>query len=97
MRHILLKHARARNAQKRGGGARGVVLSETAAIWEDRHVELLDLGTRTPRQAERLARGLDRYAGVPVRCGEGVGTEEKNHLLVEGSTPPPGYDRKGAV
>lgn len=43
MRHILIDHFRQRAAEKRGGGARGVRLSETAALLNDSETEILEL------------------------------------------------------
>lgn len=43
MRHILMKHARAHGALKRGGDRRAVALDDTALPWHDRPVELLDV------------------------------------------------------
>lgn len=60
MRHILLKHAEKHNAQKRGGGSRGVPLSETQVACDGFDLEVLALD----EAMQRLA-GLDpEKAGV---------------------------------
>lgn len=43
MRHILVDHARARAADKRGGGAAAVMLSETALLTDGHTLQLLEI------------------------------------------------------
>lgn len=49
MRAILVDHARARRALKRGGGRDRVMLEEAVAFYESRAVDLLDLDTAMGR------------------------------------------------
>ena len=43
MRSVLVDHARARSAQKRGGGERRITLAEDAGIVEGKSLDVLDL------------------------------------------------------
>lgn len=52
MRRILINHARSHNAQKRGGGDRGVVLHETAAIASEANIDVESLDEALRRLAE---------------------------------------------
>lgn len=53
MRRVLINHAAARKAQKRGGGASRLTLHEAAAIETDRTVDLVALDHAMTRLAER--------------------------------------------
>lgn len=71
MRRILLDHARARKAQKRGGGIRMVTLAEDAAGGDSLDVRLLDLdrvlgelAARDPRKAELVE--LRQFGGLKI-------------------------------
>lgn len=71
MRHVLVDHARARGAGKRGGGEVLSALDHTVAALEREHVELLDLEealTRLERMDEELARlvELRYFAGLTL-------------------------------
>lgn len=63
MRHVLVDHARARLAAKRGGGHVHVTLTPEAAAPPDRSLEILALN----RAIERLAERDERLARV-VEC-----------------------------
>lgn len=70
MRHVLVDHARARLADKRGGGRRRVPLDETAR-WADSPADLLALNdaldrfaAEEPRKAELVT--LRFFAGMTV-------------------------------
>jgi RNA polymerase sigma factor (TIGR02999 family) len=78
MRHILLKHARSHKAQKRGGGSRGISLSETAAISEDANVEILALDEAMQRLAEFDA---EKAKVVELRFYAGCTIEETAEAL----------------
>ncbi|HJQ31439.1 MAG TPA: sigma-70 family RNA polymerase sigma factor [Pyrinomonadaceae bacterium] len=52
MRRILIDHARRKLRDKRGGGARAVPLHESAALTEEKSVELLALNEALDRLAE---------------------------------------------
>lgn len=43
MRHILVDHARARAADKRGGGAAAAMLSETALLTDEKNAQLIEI------------------------------------------------------
>jgi len=60
MRRVLVEHARARKRDKRGGGARRVVLDDGVATVQDRPADLLALD----EALERLARLDERQARV---------------------------------
>jgi len=71
MRHILLKHAERHRAQKRGGGDRGIPLSETQVVCDDASVEVLALNEALQRLAEIDAQKvrvveLRFYAGCTI-------------------------------
>jgi RNA polymerase sigma factor (TIGR02999 family) len=53
MRQILVEHARARDAAKRGGERRRVTLDESVAAGEPRDIDLLALDAALERLAER--------------------------------------------
>lgn len=56
MRRILVNHARARQTEKRGGGAPVLVLDEVAAEFNDRSINLVALDESLERLAELDAR-----------------------------------------
>jgi RNA polymerase sigma factor (TIGR02999 family) len=58
MRRILVNHAVARRAEKRGGGAEKVTLFEAASVFEERAEDLV-----------ALDEALDRFAAIdPAKC-----------------------------
>lgn len=67
MRFILIDHARARTAKKRGGRMEPVALDDVQVVVEGQAIELLDLNTaveRLARQEPRLAELVDcRFFG----------------------------------
>ena len=63
MRHILVDHARQRQALKRGGGQRAVTLEEQALAVEEQLEDLITLNTAL----ERLEAHQERWARV-VEC-----------------------------
>jgi RNA polymerase sigma factor (TIGR02999 family) len=83
MRRILVDHARARDAQKRGGRGRRITLTESLSRTPDASVELLALdealsrlGARSPRQG-RVAE-LTLFAGLLSReIALAVGVSER--------------------
>lgn len=83
MRRILVDHARARDAGKRGGGAQRVTLADAALAVRDRTVEILSLdealaalAARSPRQA-RVAE-MRLFAGMLVEeVAEALGVSER--------------------
>lgn len=69
MRSVLVDHARARNAQKRGGGYVHVTVSSASAIVEDRSEDVLrvdDALTELARHDPKLVRIVEMkfYAGM---------------------------------
>jgi RNA polymerase sigma factor (TIGR02999 family) len=63
MRQILVNHALARRAEKRGGGRTPVSLDEAVAAYEDRAIDLVALDEALSRLAE-----LDPDQGRIVEC-----------------------------
>lgn len=78
MRRILVDHARAKKAAKRGGGQRGLALDETVAVFEERAVDLVALD----EALERL-RALDeqKMRIVELRFFGGLTSEETAEVL----------------
>lgn len=78
MRRILVDHARAKKAAKRGGGQRGLALDETVAAFEERAVDLVALD----EALERL-RALDeqKMRIVELRFFGGLTSEETAEVL----------------
>lgn len=71
MRQILVDHARAKNAAKRGGDLRAVTLDEGLAVGNSNEVELLELDdalTKLAKLDERAARVAEMrlFAGMTV-------------------------------
>jgi RNA polymerase sigma-70 factor (ECF subfamily) len=78
MRHVLIDHARRRDAEKRGGGAQRVTLEEGVLFGHDPEMELLDLH----RALEKLAREDERVARVvEMRVFGGMTVKEVAHVL----------------
>jgi RNA polymerase sigma factor (TIGR02999 family) len=78
MRRILADHARARNAVKRGGGARRVTLHDAAAFRDDGVVDMLVLD----EALDRLGRESPRQARiVELRYFGGLSVEEAARIL----------------
>lgn len=79
MRQILIDHARARNAQKRGGGARALTLHpEQTPARTERIVDALALD----EAVERLAELSERQARiVELRCFGGLTVEQCARVL----------------
>ena len=78
MRRILINHAHAHHAAKRGGGLEVVALDEVSAISADPRVDLLHLNTTL----ERLA-GMDAQQGkvVELRYFGGLTVEETAEVM----------------
>ncbi len=78
MRHILVNHAKARNAIKRGGGERPVRLHETALVFAAPEIDLLALDDALRRLAE-----LDPEKGhvVELRFFAGCSIEQAAEVL----------------
>lgn len=78
MRRILVNHAKARGAAKRGGGAPVVVLDEALAVFEDRAVDLIALD----EAIDRLAEIDDRQARVvELRFFTGLSVDETAQVM----------------
>ena len=79
MRHILVDHARARHAEKRGGGLDRVSLSETMATVATQSRQVLDLDDALKRLAE-----LDQRKGdvVELKYFGGLTNEEAAEVLL---------------
>jgi RNA polymerase sigma factor (TIGR02999 family) len=78
MRRVLAEHARSRGAQKRGGGARKVTLSDPAAITAGGMLDMLALD----EALEKLARQSQRQCRVvELRFFGGLSVEETAHVL----------------
>ncbi len=78
MRRILVDHARARNYQKRGGGAQQVSLDEAATLAGDRAAELIALD----EALQELAKMDERKARVvELRYFGGLSVEETAEAL----------------
>jgi RNA polymerase sigma factor (TIGR02999 family) len=78
MRRILVDHARARGAQKRGGDARRLALDETAAVSAEPLEELIHLDAALTRLAERSQRQVQI---VELRYFAGLNVEETAEAL----------------
>ena len=92
MRRILVDHARATNAGKRGGGAARAVLDESAAARADPIVELLALN----EALEQLAAASPRQARVvELRYFGGLSVDETAALL-DVSAPTVSREQKAA-
>lgn len=78
MRHVLIDHARRRDAEKRGGGGQRVTLEEGVMLGSDPELELLDLH----RVLDKLA-GQDERAArvVEMRVFGGMTVKEVAHVL----------------
>lgn len=78
MRRILVDHARAHRAQRRGDGVRRVPLEDAMAVCEDRAVEMLAIH----EALTRLAQMDERQAQiVELRFFGGLSVEETAELL----------------
>ncbi len=78
MRRILINHAHARNAQKRGGALERRTLFEAASVFEERAEDLLALD----EALERLAlQDPDKARIVELRFFGGLSTEEAAEVL----------------
>lgn len=78
MRRILVEHARAATAQKRGGKQQRVTLHDTLALTPDRSLDILALEEALNRLAERSAR-QGRVA--ELRLFAGMNADETAHVL----------------
>ncbi len=78
MRHILIDHARRREADKRGGGAQRVTLEEDVMLGSDPDLELLDLHRALEKLAEQDERGA---RVVEMRVFGGMTVKEVAHAL----------------
>jgi RNA polymerase sigma factor (TIGR02999 family) len=78
MRQVLVDHARARSAAKRGGGLRRVTLDSKLGIQGGAELELLDLN----RALDRLAAKDHRMSQVvELRIFAGLTMKEVSHVL----------------
>lgn len=59
MRRILVDHARAKVAAKRGGGVRRVALDDMLAVFEDAGIDVLDLDDALAQLADADPRGYE--------------------------------------
>ena len=78
MRQILVEHARARNADKRGGERRRITLDEAAAVGKPLDVDLLALDEALERLAQRDAQ---QSRIVELRFFGGLTNEETAEAL----------------
>jgi len=78
MRHILIDHARRREADKRGGGAQRVTLEEDVMLGSEPDLELLDLHRALEKLAEQDERGA---RVVEMRVFGGMTVKEVAHAL----------------
>ncbi|HET9531159.1 MAG TPA: sigma-70 family RNA polymerase sigma factor [Blastocatellia bacterium] len=78
MRHILIDHARGRQRQKRGGGARTVSLDETATIDEEQADQMVELD-----DALKSLAAIDQRKGqiVELRFFGGLSLDETAEVL----------------
>jgi len=73
MRHVLVDHARAKKAEKRGGGRPKVCLEEALVLYEERAVDLIALDEAL-EQLEQLDAQLARI--VDLRFFSGLSNAE---------------------
>jgi RNA polymerase sigma factor (TIGR02999 family) len=78
MRQVLVDHARARSAAKRGGGLRRVTLDSKLGIGSDAALEFLDLNRALERLTEMDARASQV---VELRIFGGLTMKEVAHVL----------------
>lgn len=78
MRRILVNHALARKAEKRGGGAKKVPLDEAVALLEERSLDLIALDEALTRLAER---DEEKSRVVELRFFVGLSTEEAAEVM----------------
>ena len=78
MRRILVDHARARKAEKRGGGEPRVALNESLAMTEEKSAELMALDEALTRLAERDPR---QARAVELRFFGGLSEEEAAEVM----------------
>ena len=78
MRRVLVNHAEARRAEKRGGGRAPITLHETAALVETRAADLLDVDAALKRFAEL---DPEKARLVELRFFAGLTDEEAAQLL----------------
>jgi RNA polymerase sigma factor (TIGR02999 family) len=78
MRRILVNHAEARRAEKRGGGTPPITLHETAAVLETRAADLLDVDAALKRFAEL---DPEKARLVELRFFAGLTDEEAAQVL----------------
>ncbi len=78
MRRILVEHARARQAQKRGASPHRITLSEDAAVTPEPAIDMLALN----EALEKLARESPRQSRIAeLRCFAGLEVAEAAYLL----------------
>jgi len=78
MRHVLVDHARARQAAKRGGGWQAVPLEQGIAISDERLVGLIALDEALGRLAKLHSRQSDV---IDLRFFDGLSVEETATIL----------------
>ncbi|MEM7516896.1 MAG: ECF-type sigma factor [Planctomycetota bacterium] len=87
MRHVLVDHARARTANKRGGGAKAVPLDAVLAAYEERSLDVLEIDEALAKLAgidAQLARVVElrTFGGLTIAetaeaCGVSTPTVER--------------------
>lgn len=82
MRHILVDYARARQADKRGGGARPISLEEAALVTQERAAELVAFDDAL-KELETLSKRQSRV--VELRYFGGMSVEETASVLAVSS------------
>ena len=86
MRSVLVDHARARGALKRGGGSRGVPLDEALEVFASRVPDLLELNEELDRLAEldpRAAKTVELRFFGGLSIAETAGVLEVSAATVE--------------
>lgn len=78
MRRVLVNHAEARRAEKRGGGWAPITLTESAALMETRAADLLDVDAALQRFAEL---DPEKARLVELRFFAGLTDEEAAQVL----------------
>lgn len=78
MRHILIDYARSRGAAKRGGGAAGVLLTETALLFQDERPEILEIDDALE---QLFALSPEKARVVELRYYGGCSVEETAEAL----------------
>lgn len=78
MRHLLVDHARAQRAEKRGGGLEAITINEELAGGTDRAIDILELHQALEKLAERDPKQVQI---VEMRFFGGLNNEEIAEIL----------------